>query len=81
MTIRTLETAILAEAREVLCNRKLRLRDIEEWTTGYADPQEAEISVYLPKLQIGIAIKEIHDKRLSEKGCADISRPKTSYQK
>lgn len=63
MSMRTLETAILAEAREVLCNRKLRLKDIMEWTSGCAAPQEAEISVQLPKLQIGIAVKETHDKR------------------
>lgn len=64
MSMRTLQTAILAEARTVLCNPKLRLKDIIEWSTGDVEAEyKEEISLRLPQLAVGIVVKDIHDKR------------------
>lgn len=47
MSMRSLETAILHEARQVLCNRNLRLKDLVEWSTGTPVSREGEVSVPL----------------------------------
>ena len=58
MTMKDLEREILVEAREVTGNKKLRMADIMEWTTGDCDKRDDEIRFRLPKLQIEIAIKK-----------------------
>ena len=57
MGIRQLESAILAEARIVTGKKKLRLKDIMEWSTGKIKPQVGEERFFLPKLNIHIAIE------------------------
>ena len=57
MGIRELESAILAEARIVTGNKKLRMKDIMEWSTGKIVPQPGEKRFFLPKLKVHIAIK------------------------
>jgi len=57
MGMRGLEAAILRELREVTGNRKLRQKDIQEWTTGDIKPVEGEMVVYLPTLHINVAYK------------------------
>lgn len=58
MSLRSLESAILAEAKIVTENKKLRLKDIMEWSTGEIKPQSGEKLYRLPKLCINIAVKE-----------------------
>lgn len=58
MSIRTLENEILQEARKVVGNNKLRLKDIMEWTTGDIEVHEGEKIYRLPDIGVNIAIKE-----------------------
>ena len=57
MSMQSLEREILREAKEVTGNKKLRMKDIMEWSTGEVKPQEGEKLFHLPKLAINIAIK------------------------
>jgi hypothetical protein len=61
--MRSLESAVLAEARTVFKNRKLRLLDIMEWTTGDLKPKDGEVITVLPMLKITVAIQRMDDKR------------------
>lgn len=58
MGIRKLESAILAEAKIVTGNKKLRQKDIMEWSTGKVKPEEGEKAFYLPTMGVNIAVKE-----------------------
>jgi len=60
MSLRTLESAILAEAKQVV-NKKLRLKDIVEWSTGKIKPQEGEKIYRLPDIGVNIVVKEINN--------------------
>jgi len=61
MTMRTLETLILNEARELFRNRKLRMKDIREWSTAEITPEPDEV---VAKTQTAyVAILREHDKR------------------
>ena len=57
MGMRQLETAVLAEARIVTSNKKLRMKDIMEWSTGKIKPEKGEKLYYLPELGVNIAVK------------------------
>ena len=57
MSMRTLEAAILVEARVVTGNKRLRQKDIMEWSSGKIEAQEGETLYKLPKLGVNIAIK------------------------
>lgn len=62
--MRTLESAVLREARQVLKNKKLRLEDILEWSTGaVVAPDETEVVVWLPELRANVCVSKEHDKR------------------
>jgi len=52
-----LERAILNEAKTVTGNKKLRMKDIVEWSTGRVKIVEGEKIYHLPELNINIAIK------------------------
>ena len=58
MSLRTLESVMLAEARIVTDNKKLRQKDIMEWSTGEIKPHPGEKIYYLSELKINIAVKE-----------------------
>jgi len=58
MSIRTLESAILAEAKKVTDNKKLRLKDIMEWRTTKIKTHPNEKLYYLPDIGVHIAVKE-----------------------
>ena len=58
MSMKTLETAILVEAKTITGNKKLRQKDIMEWSTGKIKAQEGEKLYWLPELCINIAVKE-----------------------
>lgn len=59
MSMQSLEREILAEAKKVTGNKKLRMKDIMEWSTGKIEAQSGEKLYFLPELQVNIAIKEI----------------------
>lgn len=58
MGIRTLEAHILAELREVTGKKKIRQKDIMEWSSGEIKAQEGENYAFLPHLKIHVAWKE-----------------------
>lgn len=65
MSMRSLEAAILSEAKTVLCNSRLKQSDIKEWTTGDITAEDGERGVTLPVLRISIAVPIACDKRKS----------------
>lgn len=58
MSMRTLETAILSEAKTITGNKKLRQKDIMEWSTGDIKLQKGEKIYRLPDMGVNIAVKE-----------------------
>jgi len=58
MSLRTLENAIVAELRQVTGNRKLRPKDIQEWSTTPVESQGKEKAVKLPKLGVYVSYLE-----------------------
>ena len=64
MSMATLERAILASARIILKNPKLKLADILEWSTGDVKAQdETEIVARLPDPGCNICVSKTNDKR------------------
>lgn len=63
MSLRSLESAILGEARVIFKNSRLRLKDIMEWSTGELVPQDGEVVARMPLNEVYVAIKAEHDKR------------------
>lgn len=57
MGMRQLEAAILAELREVTGIKKLRQKDIMEWSTGEIEAQDGEIVIALPGVGVNVAYK------------------------
>ena len=58
MGIRQLESAILIEAKLVTNNKKLKMKDIMEWSTGEIKPEPGEKLYRLPGLGVNIAVVE-----------------------
>jgi len=58
MSFKTLETAILKEARQVTGKKSLRHKDILEWSTGDVRVEDGEKKYFLPELNVNIAVKE-----------------------
>lgn len=56
MGIRQLESAILAEAKTVIGNKKLRMKDIMEWSSGEIKPEPGEKLYRLPKMGVNISV-------------------------
>lgn len=67
MSMATLERAILAGARGVLENPKLRRKDIMEWSSGKVLPQPGEVVVRIPDPGVWVAVKNECDKRKAKK--------------
>ena len=57
MGMKELERAVLAEAKIVTGNKKLRMKDIMEWSTGEVKQEEGEKLYRLPELAVNIAVK------------------------
>jgi hypothetical protein len=57
MSMRSLESAVLAELREVSGKRSLRLKDVMEWSTGDVKVNPDETLFRLPDLAINCAVK------------------------
>ena len=58
MTMQTLERAILAEAKKVTGNQKLKMKDIMEWSSGEIKEFPEEEQFLLPELGINISVKK-----------------------
>lgn len=64
MSFATLESEILHEARAILCNRKLRLKDLLEWSTGTPKVEEGEVSIRLTRnASVTVVVAKENDKR------------------
>ena len=57
MTMRSFEMDIVNAAKEKLNNKKLRLKDLMEWSTGNVDVQEGETYVFLESMGIHASFK------------------------
>ncbi len=66
MGLKQLESSILGEAKTILCNPKMKLKELHEWSTGKVKPQDGEIAVYLPEHKVNIAVPVACDKRVQE---------------
>lgn len=63
MSRRQLESLITFEARLVFCNQKLKVKDLQEWSSAQITPQEGEVAERLPMNGVWVAIKVESDKR------------------
>ena len=63
MSMATLERAIVIEARKVLKNPKLRIKDIMEWSTSPIKENDGEIIIRVDDPGVYVAIKREDDKR------------------
>ena len=59
MSMRSLESEILAEAKTVTGNKKLRLKDIMEWRTSSFEPEPGEVLHFLPTIGVYVAVKKL----------------------
>jgi hypothetical protein len=63
MSMATLERAILAGAKLVFNNPKLRTKDIREWSSGDIAPIDGEVMAHVPDPGVYVCILKEHDKR------------------
>lgn len=63
MSFASLEREVVAQTRVLLCNAKIRNKDIMEWSTGTPEAQEGEIAVKLSGLGVTVVISKTLDKR------------------
>lgn len=63
MGMRELEAEILAEARKVSRNTKLRQKDIREWSTGLIMAQADEVVIRCPDIGVNVSVFKTMDKR------------------
>lgn len=68
MSMATLERAILAGARIVFCNNRLRNKDIQEWSSWTIEPYEGERVAFVADPGVYVAIKAEQDKRPAASG-------------
>ena len=70
MSMRDVERRIWKEAKVVLSNPKLRLKDIVEWSSSEKAVKghllETEVMIGIPSLGVWAAILRKHDKRVDE---------------
>lgn len=59
MSLRSLEAAILRELRKVAGNNKLRLKDIQEWSSGNVVAREGETLYCLPENTVNVAVRVV----------------------
>lgn len=67
MSMASLERVILANAKVFFKNPKLRLKDLQEWSTGKIVTQDGEVVEWIPDPGVYVAILIINDKRVSTK--------------
>jgi len=66
MSMRDLEGIIKNEAAMILNNHKLRIKDMQEWSSGEIAPHEGEVVIKLQSMSIWVAVKKEMDKRKIE---------------
>lgn len=64
----TLERAILAGAKLVFCNSKLRMKDVREWRTSAIESRDGEVVAYVSDLGVYVAVEIKHDRRTGRAG-------------
>ena len=63
MSMRTLEKAVLEGAKIAFKNPKLKMKDIQEWSSGDILPHEGEVVCHVPDPGVYVAVKTENDKR------------------
>lgn len=63
MSMATLEREILAQAKLLLNNPELKMKDILEWSTGTVVPRKDEIKFRLPQIPCNVCVAKANDKR------------------
>lgn len=65
MSMRDIERAVCDAARVALNNPKLRLKDLQEWTSGTIPPREGEVVVNVHAIGMNwdVAVLAVCDKR------------------
>ena len=63
MSLRSLERAVVFEARIILKNRRVRLKDLLEWSSGKPTVGEGEVSIDIPKYGVTAVFPKACDKR------------------
>lgn len=74
MSMATLERAILAGAKFVLNNPRLKMKDIQEWSSGEIEPHKGEVVVRVSDPGVYVAVKVESDKREGAGGDASACR-------
>ena len=67
MSMATLERAVLAGARIVFNNPKLKMKDILEWSTAKIEPGEDEVTASVPDPGVNVTVLALLDKRKEKK--------------
>lgn len=63
MSMRTLESSICSELRQIVKNRSLRVKDMVEWSTGQIKAQDGEVVIFVPLYVVWVCIRTSLDKR------------------
>lgn len=64
MSMISLEREILRNAKVMLCNKKLRMKDILAWSTGEVKPEsELEIVIRMDDPGVNICVEKVNDNR------------------
>jgi hypothetical protein len=63
MSMASLERAVLAGAKIVFNNPKLKKKDILEWSTSKIEAHDGEVVTYVPDPGVFVAVKKENDKR------------------
>lgn len=63
MSLKSFESMITHEARGVLKNPKLRVKDLMEWSSAPIAAHDGEIVEYLSQIGVYVAVKVTCDKR------------------
>ena len=65
MSMATLERAILIGAKIIFKNQKLKMKDIQEWSSGRIKAEKGESVAYVPDPGVYVAIKAENDKNIN----------------
>ena len=63
MSLRNLESAITYYARLAFQNKKLRVKDLQEWSSAQIAERPTESTLHLPEVGVYVAVLKEHDKR------------------
>jgi len=63
MSMQSLERAILAELKTVAKNPKLKMKDIQNWSTGEPRLLDGDVLIYLPEMGVNCIILKDKDRR------------------